>query len=79
MDELTSFAKVAPFLKHPLVLVGFVLLLFFAIHRALIKSGIIPPLSKQAGGKVVQMLLRYGFVIALLIIVLGFGLRFTTG
>jgi hypothetical protein len=35
-----GFQKIAPYLKHPLVLVGFVLLIFFGIHRTLIKSGI---------------------------------------
>ena len=79
MENLAGFANIVPYLTHPLALVGYVLMLFFGIHRALIKAGIIPPLSQRAGSKVVQMLLRYGFVIALLIILLGFGLQFATG
>ena len=73
---LAAFGKIAPYLTHPLVLVGFVLLLAFSIHQALIKSGIITPLSQRGGSKAVQMLLRYGFWLALVVIVLGVGLRF---
>jgi len=62
MDSLlAAFGKVAPYLKHPLVLVGFVLFLFFGIYRQLIESGIIPPLDQQAGSTVVQTILEYGF------------------
>jgi tetratricopeptide (TPR) repeat protein len=53
-----------------------VLLLVFGIHRALLRSGIIPPVSQQSGSRIVQLLLRYGFIIALVTIVLGFGLEF---
>ena len=77
MDS-SLFAKVAPSLTHPLVLIGFCLMLFFSVHRALLKAGIIPKLSVPVGGKVVQTLLRYGFYIALLLIVLGFALAFFT-
>ncbi|MFC1890597.1 tetratricopeptide repeat protein, partial [Thermodesulfobacteriota bacterium] len=76
MKELKGFAEIAVYLKDPLVLCGFVLMLFFGIHRALIKSGIIPPLSKRSGSKVVHSILRYGFIIALLVIFLGFALEF---
>jgi len=76
MDALlAAFGKIAPYLTQPLVLVGFVLLLFFGIHRTLLKAGIIPPLTARTGGKVVQLLLRYGFVIALVVILSGFGLQ----
>jgi len=71
-----GFQKIAPYLKHPLVLVGFVLLLFFGIHKKLIESGIIPPLTQQAGSEVVQAILAYGFWIALAVIVLGIGLQY---
>ena len=72
---LSTFKDIAPYLTQPLVLVGFVLLLFFGIHRTLLKAGIIPPLTARTGGKVVQLLLRYGFVIALVVILSGFGLQ----
>jgi tetratricopeptide (TPR) repeat protein len=76
MDGIAAFKAVAPHLTNPLVLVGFALLLVFGVHRALLKAGIIPPLSRQTGGKVVQQFLRYGFVIALVVIGLGFALAF---
>jgi hypothetical protein len=69
-----GFQKIAPYLKHPLVLVGFVLFLFFGIHRKLIDSWIIPPLKD--GNEVVQAILAYGFWIALAVIVLGIGLQY---
>jgi hypothetical protein len=72
--SIAEFSKVAPYLTNPLVLIGFVLLLFFGIHRALIESGILQPVSKAASGKIVRLLLNYGFIVALLIILLGSGL-----
>ncbi len=76
MEELSGFDKVAPYLTHPLALIGFVLLAVFSIHKALIQSGIIPPVGPRVGGRLLQSLLRYGFVIALVVIVLGFALQF---
>lgn len=76
MDMGTLFTKIAPYLAHPLTLVGFVLLLSFGIHRLLVTSKIIQPLNPSEGSKVVHTLLRYGFVIALVVILLGFGLQF---
>jgi tetratricopeptide (TPR) repeat protein len=77
MDSVVNvFPKIAPYLTHPLVLIGFVLLLAFSIHRTLIKSGIILPLSQRSGIAAIQLLLRYGFWLALVVIVLGVGLRF---
>ncbi len=73
MDVLESFAKIAPHLDNPLVLVGFVLLLFFGVHRTLIKSGVLAPVSASQSGVLVKVLLNYGFLIALLLVVAGFG------
>jgi hypothetical protein len=72
--SIGEFSKVAPYLTNPLVLIGFVLLLFFGIHWELIKSGILPPVSKVASTKIVRLLLNYGFIVALLLILSGFGL-----
>jgi hypothetical protein len=69
-----SFEKIAPYLSNPLVLVGFVLLLFFGVHRTLVRSGVLPPVSKTASRGIVRLLLHYGFAIALVVIVLGFGM-----
>ena len=71
MDYLSAFGKFAPYLANPLVLIGFVILLFFSIHRMLIKSGIIPPVARTEAPKLVRLILGYGFAIAITIIVLG--------
>jgi hypothetical protein len=36
--SLAAFKEIAPYLTHPLVLVGFVLLLFFGLHRSILKE-----------------------------------------
>lgn len=73
--NLPDFEQIAPYLTHPLVLVGFILFLVFGIHKLLIKSKIIPPLSETSGSTVVLNLLHYGFIIALVIILAGFTLE----
>jgi len=76
---LQAFKGIARYLRHPLVLVGFVLLLFFGIHRSLITAGIIPELPKEEASGVVHALLQFGFWIALSVIVLGFALQLLGG
>ena len=58
------------------MLAGFGLLLFFALLRAVLKSRVMPTVSKSAGGRALASLLRYGFLVALVVIVLGFALAF---
>ena len=72
-SELAAFGEMASHLANPLVLIGFALLLFFGVHRALLRSGILPPVDRKTSGVIVQSLLRYGFWIAALLIVLGIG------
>ncbi len=72
MDELKGFARIAPYLSDPLVLVGFAVLLLFVLFRSLIGSGLIPVLGQEAGGQVVKSILDYGFYVVALVIVLGF-------
>ncbi|MBX2989738.1 MAG: hypothetical protein KF749_01070 [Bacteroidetes bacterium] len=72
MEFLQSFKDVAPFLQHPLVLIGFVVLLFFGILTALLKTGILPQISKKAAAELAKRVINFGFIIALLIIALGF-------
>jgi hypothetical protein len=71
-----DFSKIAPYLQDPLVLVGFVLLLFFGLGRALLKAGIIPVLTQKAGYQVVSRLLLYGFLLGLAVVLVGFGLKY---
>lgn len=70
-----DFAKIAPFLTHPLVLIGFSLFLLVGLLKTLIKSGIIPEISKDAGAGIVRLFLDHSFIIILTIVLLGFLLQ----
>jgi hypothetical protein len=72
----SQFGNIAPYLKDPLILIGFFLFLGFLFLRTLIKKGIIPPLNQDQGLKVLRWILLYGFVIGLVLIGLGFGLKY---
>lgn len=65
-----------PYLHDPLVLIGFFLFLAFLFTRYLLKSKIIPPLPHGLGYRILRTILLYGFVIGILLIVLGFGLKY---
>jgi hypothetical protein len=74
-----QFSKIAPYLVNPLVLIGFCLFLLFETYQVLLKTGIISPLSSRQSSVVVRMILRHGFWISIVIIILGFvyaGFRF---
>lgn len=71
-----DFSKVAPYLKDPLVLIGFFLFVSFLFARYLVKQRVIPPLPPTLGFKILKTMLLYGFIIGLLLILLGFGLKF---
>lgn len=75
MHLLTAFKEIGPYLSHPLALVGFVLLLLFGVQRALIRSGVFKPIPEYEGPRILRLLLQYGFWLALLVVVLGFGLQ----
>jgi hypothetical protein len=70
---MPEFLKIAPYLANPLVLIGFGLLLFFGIHSALLKARLLVPLSQNQSSSVVGLILKHGFWVAILIVVLGFG------
>jgi hypothetical protein len=71
-----DFSKIAPYLQDPLVLIGFIVLLFFSFARYIVKQGLIPTLTKNLGYRVLQTILLYGFILGLAIIILGFGLKY---
>jgi protein O-GlcNAc transferase len=70
-SELTASSEIIPYLANPLVLIGLALSLVFGVHRVLIRSGILPPVDRMTSGVIIQSLLRKGFWIAALLIVLG--------
>ncbi len=71
-----DFTKIAPYLQDPLVLIGFVIFLGFSFSRYLIKHKVIPELPPKLGFIILKQLLLYGFLIGLLIIGLGFDLKY---
>jgi hypothetical protein len=75
-NELTAFAKVAIYLKVPLVLAGFVVFVGFLSLRQLLNGGVIPVLQQGQGFKILRLVLSYGFVLGLIIILLGMGLKY---
>lgn len=75
-SDVGSFAGIAEYLQDPLVLIGFVLFLAFLFARQLLERGIIPPLGQTAGASILRAVLQYGFILALLVIILGFALRY---
>jgi len=61
-----------PFLINPLVLIGFCLLLFYGIHPALMKAGLLTRLSQRQSSAVLRLILKHGFSVAIGLVVLGF-------
>ena len=74
--SIQDFSKITPYLTNPLVLIGLVVFLTIGLYTTLVKSKILPPVSARASGKIIQRVMRYAFVIALLTILLGFGKAF---
>jgi|SRR5271157_2255599 len=68
MDALSGFRDIAPHLANPLVLIGFALFLAFGIQRTLLKAGILKPVSPAHSSQIVRLLLKYGFYMALALI-----------
>jgi hypothetical protein len=54
------------------VLIGFGLVLFFGIYRALLKAGLLTSLSQRQSSAVLRLILKYGFSVAISLVVLGF-------
>ncbi len=72
---MTGFEAVAPYLKDPLVLAGFTLFLFFGAVRFMVKP--LPTVTRRIAGIAVPRLITSGFLLALIVIVLGFWIQYT--
>ncbi len=72
--NITGFEKIAPHLANPLVLAGFVLMLAYGIHWQLMKSGLLSKVDKKDSGVIIRLFLRYGFWLALTLLLAGVGL-----
>ncbi|MGR0482057.1 MAG: tetratricopeptide repeat protein [Candidatus Electronema sp. V4] len=68
------FEKIAPQLASPLVLVGFVLMLAYGVHWQLMKSGLLSKVDKKDSSVIIRLFLRYGFWLALTLLLAGFSL-----
>jgi tetratricopeptide (TPR) repeat protein len=68
-----TFDNWVPYLTHPLVVVGFVLLLAFRVYQGFLTRNIIPQLDRKTGGQIARLLLRDVFWIAIPVIIFGFG------
>lgn len=72
--NLHSFPVIATALHDPLVLVGFGLLLVFEVCRQIVRQ--IPKSGNSRLWKILlPQIVRYGFFVAFLLILLGFGLQ----
>lgn len=71
-----NFESIAPYLKDPMVLVGFFFFLAFLFLRSLVKRGIIPVLGRTQGFQILKLILLYGFVFGIVLMGLGFGLKY---
>lgn len=74
--NITHFIKISNYLTHPLVLVGFTLFLLFGLFQFVIKAGLIPKLTQTQGANALSNIIRYGFIISIIVVFLGFGLHF---
>lgn len=54
------------------MLVGFCLFLLFGTYRVLLNARLLTPLSQNQSSAVVRLVLKHGFWISILVIVLGF-------
>ncbi|MCI5183743.1 MAG: tetratricopeptide repeat protein, partial [Candidatus Electrothrix sp. AW1] len=75
--NIIGFEKIAPHLSNPLILVGFVLMLAYGIHGQLMKSGLLRQVSEEDSGLIIRLFLRYGFWLALVLLLAGVGLQFS--
>ena len=72
----SNFQEIAPYLKDPLVLIGFFLFVSLLITRTIITPKLLEPLPATMGFRILRLVLVYGFIIGLLVILLGFGLKY---
>ncbi len=75
--NLAWFKEIAPHLSSPLVLVGFVMLLAYMIHWQLMKSGLLRQVTQKDSSLIIRLFLRYGFWLALTLLLAGVGLQFS--
>jgi len=73
---MADFHKVAKYLKHPLVLVGFIFSIIVGLCEALIESGILSSIGSDNSSKILILIVNYGFLISGIVVLGGIGLSF---
>ncbi len=68
MEELTQLSGIAQYMRHPLVVLGIVLIVLFSVHKALLASGLLARVSGRASEHLLNKLLNYGFILGILLI-----------
>jgi len=71
MPNVAQFAKIAPYLTNPIVLIGFCLFLLFGIHWTVVKAKL-SRLSQRQSSTLLRGLLKYEFWLAISVTGLGF-------
>lgn len=75
---MDGFPKVAPYLTDPLVLIGFALFVTTGLMKVVLSTnggGLLRPLNGRQSAQIIQSMMRYLFILAVLITLLGFGLK----
>ena len=71
-EQPTGISKWIRHLRHPLVLVGFCLFLFFGLLREFLSSDKLSTVVAEESAIILNKLIDYAFVLALITIPLGF-------
>ena len=72
---MSVFENIAPYLTHPLVLVGFSLVVLTGVLKAVLSTGsngLFPQLPREDAASIISRLIRYVFILALLMIIGGY-------
>ncbi len=72
---MQAFVSVAPYLSNVFVLIAFCFFTFSVILKYFFKRKLFPTLTKKASGKIVERMILFSFIITIVSIVLGFGVK----
>jgi len=72
---MINFENIAEYLKEPLVLIGFGLLIFYFLFRNILKAKLLKRLSKEVSEIITIRIFNSIIIIVSVIILLGFGLQ----
>ena len=73
---MVLFSSVLPYFTDPLIWIGIILLLIFLLTRYFLNNDIITQLPPWLDAELPRRLLKNGYVLGLLVVVLGIGLKY---